>query len=84
MNDIKGVGELSGPTVPVWLWTDYMQKAADGMKVVDFPSPAHINPNAEYRSTPTEPSPTTSTRRPRRPPRRRRPRPRRPDRHPDA
>ncbi len=62
MNAIKGVGELSGPTVPVWLWTEYMQKATDGMKVVDFPSPAHINPNAEYRSTPTKkPSPTTTS-----------------------
>jgi membrane peptidoglycan carboxypeptidase len=62
MSNEPGVGELTGPTVPIWVWTAYMKAALNGAKVLDLPKPAHINPNAQYASTPTfAPRPTTST-----------------------
>ncbi len=62
MNNEPGVGELSGPTVPVYVWTEYMKAALSGAKVIDFPAPGHVNPDAQYQSTPTSsPLPQTST-----------------------
>ena len=37
MNDVSGVGELTGATVPLRIWTDFMTAALKGQPVVDFP-----------------------------------------------
>lgn len=46
MDNIPGVGQLTGATVPVRIWADYMVVALEGMKVIDFPKPAHVNWNS--------------------------------------
>ncbi len=56
MDNVPGVGQLTGGTVPVWIWTAYMTQALQGMPVVDFPSAAHIN-----TPTNTAPPATSST-----------------------
>ncbi len=71
MNNIPGVGQLTGGTVPVWIWTDYMENALDGMRVVQFPEPAHINggsvtppsstQTSESSTSTTTSAPTTTT-----------------------
>lgn len=43
MNDIPGVGELTGGSIPVRIWTAYMEQAVNGLDVVDFPAPAYVN-----------------------------------------
>lgn len=68
MDNIPGIGQLTGATVPVRIWTDYMAAALEGMKVVDFPKPAHVNWDKIPTQTSTPPpvstsssTPTTST-----------------------
>ncbi len=67
MNAIPGVGQLTGGTVPVEIWTQYMMAALQGLPVVSFPTPAHINgnviqtPTATTTSTTTTPSSSSST-----------------------
>ncbi len=66
MNGIDGVGELSGGTVPVRLWTAFMQKALDGTKTESFPRRAGVGDDQVYvqpppPSTTAPPSTTTTT-----------------------
>ena len=42
MNSVPGVGELTGGTVPVRIWTDFMTAAMKGQKVLDFPKRAGL------------------------------------------
>ncbi|MFV0463600.1 MAG: transglycosylase domain-containing protein [Nostocoides sp.] len=57
MNGIPGIGQLTGGTVPVRIWTTYMTAAMDGMKVEQFPNAARINSDA----TPLAPAPRPSS-----------------------
>ena len=76
MDDVPGWGSITGGTIPVRIWTDYMRRATEGMKELKFPEPAYINKNAAPKRTqqptrtqePTrepepepEPTPTTTT-----------------------
>ncbi|MGO4342966.1 transglycosylase domain-containing protein [Pedococcus sp. 2YAF34] len=58
MNDVNGV-ELTGGTVPVRIWTDFMKDALDGQKVLDFPARAGVGDDQVY--TPPPPPPSTSS-----------------------
>ena len=57
MNNVTGVGELTGATVPLHIWTDYMEVALKGQKVVDFPKRAGLGDDDVY--TPPPPPPST-------------------------
>ncbi len=61
MSDIPGVGQLTGATVPVRIWTDYMKVALEGMKVVEFPEPKHVNWDKAPTPTSTPPPATSSS-----------------------
>ncbi|MEO7268521.1 MAG: transglycosylase domain-containing protein [Knoellia sp.] len=61
MNDVPGYGAITGATIPVRIWTDYMRVATEGMEKLKFPEPSYINKNAA--PTPT-PRPETTTQRP--------------------
>ncbi|MFW5473285.1 transglycosylase domain-containing protein [Knoellia sp. CPCC 206450] len=74
MDDVPGWGAITGGTIPVRIWTDYMRKAVEGMEKLKFPEPAYINKNAAPKRTqqPTrtqepertsepEPEPTSTT-----------------------
>ena len=54
MKGLPGIGDITGGSYPARIWTAYMQKAVEGMDVVQFPAPAHINKGAD------PPPPTTS------------------------
>ena len=53
-----GVGELTGGTVPVRIWTDYMKAALEGQKVLEFPQRAGVGDDQVY---PRRPRQTSST-----------------------
>jgi membrane peptidoglycan carboxypeptidase len=59
MDDIPGVGELTGGTVPVRIWTDFMEAALKGQKVIDFPKRAGVGDDKV--PTPTTTSSSTSS-----------------------
>ncbi|CAN7259065.1 transglycosylase domain-containing protein [Knoellia sp. LjRoot47] len=64
MDNVPGWGAITGGTIPVRIWTDYMKVATEGMDKLEFPEPAYINKNAAPKKTeqPTrtsEPDPTT-------------------------
>jgi membrane peptidoglycan carboxypeptidase len=59
MDDVPGVGELTGGTVPVRIWTDFMEAAMKGQKVIDFPKRAGVGDDEV--PTPTTTSSTTSS-----------------------
>jgi membrane peptidoglycan carboxypeptidase len=61
MNDVNGVGELTGATVPLHIWTDFMNAALKGQKVVDFPKRAGLGDDKVYTPPPTQSSTSTST-----------------------
>jgi membrane peptidoglycan carboxypeptidase len=62
MDDIPGVGELTGGTVPVRIWTDFMEGALKGQKVLQFPKRAGVGDEKVPTPTPTRtPSSTSST-----------------------
>jgi hypothetical protein len=61
MNDIPGVGELTGATVPLRIWTDFMTEALKGQKVVDFPKRAGLGDDQVYTPPPTTTSSSTTT-----------------------
>ncbi|NYG06952.1 membrane peptidoglycan carboxypeptidase [Phycicoccus badiiscoriae] len=61
MNHVPGVGELTGATVPLHIWTDYMTAALQGQKVIDFPKRAGLGDNQIYTPPPTTTSTTTSS-----------------------
>jgi membrane peptidoglycan carboxypeptidase len=60
MNSVPGVGELTGGTVPVRIWTDFMTAALKGQKVIDFPQRAGVGDDRVY-TPPPPPPPTTSS-----------------------
>ncbi len=51
MDDVPGYGSITGATIPVRIWTDYMRTATDGMPKVKFPEPSYINKNAAPKQT---------------------------------
>ena len=59
MNNVPGVGELTGATVPLHIWTDFMEAALKGQKVLDFPERAGIGDDDVY--TPPPPPPSSSS-----------------------
>ena len=72
MDDVPGWGNITGGTIPVRIWTDYMRKATEGMEKLRFPDPAYINKKAAPKRTQqpqrtsepsrtSQPSPTTQT-----------------------
>jgi membrane peptidoglycan carboxypeptidase len=60
MQNLPGIGDITGGSYPARIWTAYMAKAVNGMKVEQFPRPAHVNKGAEPQPTTTAPPPTTS------------------------
>ncbi len=72
MTNIGGYQEITGATVPVRIWTDYMQTALKGTKVLEFPkrdglgdddvyTPPPPPPSSSSTSTTTTPSTTSTT-----------------------
>jgi membrane peptidoglycan carboxypeptidase len=61
MDDIPGVGELTGGTVPVRIWTDFMEAALKGMPVADFPPREGIGDDQLPPPTTTTATTTTGT-----------------------
>lgn len=59
MNDVPGWGAITGGTIPVRIWTDYMRSATEGMDVLNFPEPSYINKDAAPQRTTQAPRPTT-------------------------
>lgn len=51
MDDIPGWGAITGGTIPVRIWTDFMRTATDGMEKLKFPEPSYINKNAAPKQT---------------------------------
>ncbi|MFC7485560.1 transglycosylase domain-containing protein [Knoellia sp. CPCC 206453] len=51
MNDVPGYGAITGATIPVRIWTDYMRAATEGMEKLKFPEPSYINKNAAPKQT---------------------------------
>jgi len=51
MDDVEGWGAITGGTIPVRIWTDYMRTATDGAKKLKFPEPAYINKGAAPKQT---------------------------------
>lgn len=60
MSDLPGFGELTGGTVPVRIWTDYMKAALAGAKVLEFPERAGVGDDKVPTPTPTRTSTTTT------------------------
>jgi membrane peptidoglycan carboxypeptidase len=44
MEDVLGVEQVTGGTIPAQLWVTYMREAVDGMDVQDFDDPPRIEP----------------------------------------
>jgi membrane peptidoglycan carboxypeptidase len=61
MNSVPGVGELTGGTVPVRIWTDFMTAAMKGQKIVDFPKRAGIGDDKVFTPPPTTTSSSTTS-----------------------
>ncbi|QGN58661.1 transglycosylase domain-containing protein [Nostocoides sp. HKS02] len=61
MNHVPGVGELTGGTIPVRIWTDYMKLALQGQKVIDFPARAGVGDDKVVIPTITTTSTTTTS-----------------------
>ncbi len=61
MTNLPGFGELTGGTVPVRIWTDYMEAALKGQKVLEFPERAGVGDDKVPTPTTTTTSSSTST-----------------------
>jgi membrane peptidoglycan carboxypeptidase len=67
MNNVEGIfgpgtsGELTGATVPLRIWTDFMKDALNGQKVLDFPPRAGVGDNQVYTPPPPPPSSSSSS-----------------------
>jgi membrane peptidoglycan carboxypeptidase len=61
MNSVPGVGELTGGTVPVRIWTDFMTAALKGQKVLDFPARAGVGDDKVFTPPPPPPPSTTTS-----------------------
>jgi membrane peptidoglycan carboxypeptidase len=66
MDEVPGLfgpgtsGELTGGTIPVRIWTDFMEGALKGEKVLEFPERAGVGDEKVPTPTPT-PTPSSST-----------------------
>ena len=61
MTNLPGFGELTGGTVPVRIWTDYMEAALKGQKVLEFPERAGVGDDKVPTPTTTTTSSSTSS-----------------------
>ena len=61
MNEVPGVGELTGATVPLHIWTDFMTAALKGQKVLDFPERAGLGDDEVYTPPPTTASSSSTS-----------------------
>lgn len=61
MTNLPGFGELTGGTVPVRIWTDYMEAALKGQKVLEFPERAGVGDDKVPTPTTTTSSSTSSS-----------------------
>ncbi|MDO4791966.1 MAG: transglycosylase domain-containing protein [Buchananella hordeovulneris] len=71
INPFGGYAEITGSTVPVDLWTAYMQKVTDGMEVKKFPTPPwgdgaprvkkSVSPSQSATPTPSASNPAPAT-----------------------
>lgn len=61
MTDIGGYDEITGATVPVRIWTDYMEGALKGAKVLEFPKREGLGDDDVYTPPPPPPSSTSSS-----------------------
>ena len=55
---VKNIGEVTGGTIPVKIWTAFMKGALQGQKVISFPTRAGLGDNT--LPTPTTVPPTTT------------------------
>jgi membrane peptidoglycan carboxypeptidase len=55
------VGELTGSTVPLHIWTDFMTDALKGQKVIEFPKRVGVGDDDVYTPPPPPPSSTSTT-----------------------
>ena len=61
MDSVPGVGELTGGTVPVRIWTDFMTAALKGQKVLDFPKRVGVGDDKVFTPPTTTSSSTTTS-----------------------
>ncbi len=66
LENIAGISELSGNSLPLSIWLDFMKTATQGMAAQDFPARVGIGDNAITTSAPpttatTTTAPTTTT-----------------------
>ena len=62
MTDIPGYEDgITGGTIPVRIWTDYMVAALEGTEVIDFPEPAGTGTSNVPTRTEAPPPPATTT-----------------------
>lgn len=61
MSNLPGFGELTGGTVPVKIWTDYMQVALKGQEIQQFPERSGIGDDELYTPPPPPSSSSTSS-----------------------
>lgn len=60
MVGIAGLGEITGGSIPVRVWTAYMRTALEGTEVLEFPPAANINEDAAPSVAPPPPPPSPS------------------------
>jgi membrane peptidoglycan carboxypeptidase len=58
MKDIAGLREITGSSLPVKIWTQYMRAAMEGVEVQQFPAPAYMNKDVAPRAPTQAPQPT--------------------------
>ena len=56
---VDNIGEVTGGTIPVAIWTEFMKAALQGQKVIDFPPRAGLGDNS-LPPPPTTVPPTTT------------------------
>ncbi len=61
MNDVPGVGELTGGTVPVQIWTEAMSGALQGRPTVQLPPPGDVGPSETTTPTTSTSTPTSTS-----------------------
>ncbi|WP_427384201.1 transglycosylase domain-containing protein [Janibacter sp. G56] len=47
MHNVPGVGELTGGTVPVQIWTQFMMAALEGVDIKPLPAPGNVQPRQQ-------------------------------------
>ena len=63
MENLPGIGSITGGSYPVQIWTAYMIAALEGTDTLSFPDPAYINKDVKpppVQAPPTTPKPTTA------------------------